>query len=43
MGPSLIKSFGGNSYYAIFIDDASRKTWIYALKENSNFLKIFKV
>lgn len=31
-GPSLMKSFGGNYYVITFIDDTSRRTWVYALK-----------
>ncbi|KAG9445072.1 hypothetical protein H6P81_016412 [Aristolochia fimbriata] len=36
------KSFGGNLYFVIFIDDYSRKTWIYTLKEKSNVFNMFK-
>lgn len=42
-GPSSTKSFGDNSYFLTFICDASRKTWIYTLKEKSDVFKIFKV
>ncbi|KAK2985190.1 hypothetical protein RJ640_010479 [Escallonia rubra] len=31
-GPTTVKSLGGNFYFVSFIDDASRKTWIYAIK-----------
>lgn len=32
-GPFDIPSFGGNRYYLTFIDDFSRKSWVYILKE----------
>ncbi|KAG9441314.1 hypothetical protein H6P81_017168 [Aristolochia fimbriata] len=41
-GPAQGKSFGGNLYFVIFIDDYSRKTWIYTLKEKSNVFNMFK-
>jgi hypothetical protein len=31
-GPMPVKSLGGSLYYIIFIDDYSRKTWLYLLK-----------
>ena len=31
-GPMNISSIGGNKYFLTFIDDFSRKTWIYLLK-----------
>ncbi|KAG8486393.1 hypothetical protein CXB51_019730 [Gossypium anomalum] len=34
-GPFDIPSLGGNKYYATFIDDFSRKSWIYLLKTKS--------
>ena len=34
-GPYDIESLGGNRYYITFIDDFSRKCWVYALKEKS--------
>ncbi|KAG9444914.1 hypothetical protein H6P81_016254 [Aristolochia fimbriata] len=41
-GPAQGKSFGGNLYFVIFIDDYSRKTWIYTLKEKPNVFNVFK-
>ncbi|KAG9446485.1 hypothetical protein H6P81_012613 [Aristolochia fimbriata] len=41
-GPAQGKSFGGNLYFVIFIDDYSRKTWIYTLKKKSNVFNMFK-
>ncbi|KAK2973279.1 hypothetical protein RJ640_015680 [Escallonia rubra] len=41
-GPTTVKSLGGNFYFVSFIDDASRKTWIYAITEKSNIYHTFK-
>ncbi|TQD75628.1 hypothetical protein C1H46_038836 [Malus baccata] len=41
-GPLDPMSYGGNRYFITFIDDFSRKTWVYFLKEKSAALKIFK-
>ncbi|KAL4378842.1 hypothetical protein GQ457_02G039300 [Hibiscus cannabinus] len=41
-GPFDIPSLGGNRYYLTFIDDYSRKCWIYVLKEKSEALAKFK-
>ena len=30
-GPMEVDSLGGNKYFVNFIDDASRKTWVYLL------------
>jgi hypothetical protein len=34
--------FGKNLYFLLFIDDYSRKTWVYFFKENSNVFSCFK-
>jgi hypothetical protein len=34
-GPITVPSLGGSLYYVSFIDDFSRKTWIYILKKKS--------
>ena len=34
-GPIKPNSFGKNKYFLLFIDDYSRKTWVYFLKEKS--------
>ena len=34
-GPMNISSIEGNSYFLTFIDDFSRKTWIYLLKSKA--------
>ncbi|XP_074334286.1 uncharacterized protein LOC141671793 [Apium graveolens] len=41
-GPFDISSLGGNMYYLTFIDDFSRKSWVYIIKEKSETLDKFK-
>ncbi|KAK3027346.1 hypothetical protein RJ639_041587 [Escallonia herrerae] len=41
-GPTTEKSLGGNFYFVSFIDDASRKTWIYAIKEKSDVITLLR-
>jgi transposase InsO family protein len=41
-GPSPTISYGGSSYFVSFIDDFSRKTWIYMLKSNDDVFIVFK-
>ena len=43
-GPMTVTSLGGYRYYVTFIDDYSRKTWIYFLKtkESEEVLNKFK-
>ena len=31
-GPMQLESLGGSRYFVMFIDDASRKVWVYFLK-----------
>ena len=31
-GPAQVSSLGGSHYYVTFIDDATRKTWVYCIK-----------
>lgn len=41
-GPMHIHSLGGHLYYLTFIDDFSRKTWIYYLKHKDEAFSMFK-
>nr|KYP51599.1 Retrovirus-related Pol polyprotein from transposon TNT 1-94 [Cajanus cajan]KYP51602.1 Retrovirus-related Pol polyprotein from transposon TNT 1-94 [Cajanus cajan]KYP51644.1 Retrovirus-related Pol polyprotein from transposon TNT 1-94 [Cajanus cajan] len=34
-GPTLVSSLGGSRYYVTFINDSTRKVWVYFLKQNS--------
>ena len=41
-GPITPASFEGRHYFLTFIDDFSRKTWVYLLKEKWEALETFK-
>ena len=41
-GPMSVHSFSGYSYCVTFIDDYSRKTWIYFLKAKSKVFERFQ-
>ena len=41
-GPSLVASLGGSRYFITFIDDSSRKVWVYFLKNKSDVFETFK-
>jgi transposase InsO family protein len=41
-GPVTVPSLGGSLYYVSFIDDFSRKTWIYFLRKKSKVFERFK-
>ena len=41
-GPIKPSSFGNNNYFLLFIDDFSRKTWVYFVKEKSEVFGVFK-
>jgi len=41
-GPITIESFSGKRYFISFIDDFSRKTWVYFLKEKSEVFQVLK-
>jgi transposase InsO family protein len=41
-GPAPVSSIGGASYYMTFIDDCTRKVWVYFLKHKSDAFECFK-
>jgi hypothetical protein len=41
-GPSQVSSLGGSHYYVTFIDDATRKTWVYCIRQKSDVFDTFK-
>jgi hypothetical protein len=41
-GPMPVRSLGGSLYYVIFIDDYSRKTWLYLLKSKDEVFSKFQ-
>ena len=41
-GPLKVKSFCCTLYFVTFIDDCSRKLWVYALKTKDQVLEKFK-
>ncbi|KAH9743695.1 hypothetical protein KPL70_003390 [Citrus sinensis] len=41
-GPSQVPSHGGAKYFITFIDDFSRKVWVYVLKHKSEAFEKFK-
>ena len=41
-GPMEIESMGGNKYFVTFIDDASRKLWVYILKTKDQVFQVFQ-
>ena len=40
--PSPTTSYGGSSYFVSFIDDFSRKVWVYMLKKKYDVFTVFK-
>ena len=40
-GPSKNSSLGGNHYYVTFVDDFSRRVWVYTMKTKDEVLGIF--
>ena len=41
-GPTQVSYLGGSKYYVTFIDDATRKTWVYCIKKNLMFLILLR-
>jgi hypothetical protein len=41
-GPTQISSLGGSHYYVTFIDDATRKTWVYCIRQKSDVFDTFE-
>ena len=41
-GPSQLSSLRISHYYVTFIDDATRKVWVYFLKKKSNIFKLLR-
>ena len=42
-GPAEVTSLGGSQYFITFIDDATRKLWMYFLKHKSDVFDVFKM
>ena len=42
MWGQLQSSIGGKSYFVTFIDDHSRKVWVYFLRQKSEVHEVFK-
>jgi hypothetical protein len=41
-GPTQVSSLGGSRYYVTFIDDATRKTWVYCIRQKYDVFDTFK-
>ena len=41
-GPTQVSSLGGSKCYVTFIDDATRKTWVYCIQKKSDVFNTFK-
>ena len=41
-GPAQVQSLGGSHYYFTFIDDATRKTWVYCIRQKYDVFDTFK-
>ena len=41
-GPVRVTSMSGHRYYIIFIDDFSRTSWVYLLRDRSHVINVLK-
>ena len=41
-GPAQVSSLGASHYYVTFIDDATRKTWVYCIQQKFDVFDTFK-
>lgn len=41
-GPFHVEGYGGERYWAVFIDDFTRFAWVFAIKQRSDFLTCLK-
>jgi transposase InsO family protein len=41
-GPAKVSYLGGSCYYVTFIDDATRKTWVYCIQQKYDVFYTFK-
>jgi len=41
-GLAQVSSLGGSHYYATFIDDAAKKTWVYYIRQKFDVFDTFK-
>lgn len=41
-GPMQVPSLGGSRYFLLFVDDYTRKIWVYCVKEKSDAFSCFK-
>jgi hypothetical protein len=41
-GPTQVSYLGGSRYYVTFIDDATRKTWVYCIRQKYGVFDTFK-
>jgi hypothetical protein len=40
-GPAQVSSLGGSCYYVTFIDDATRKNWVYCIRQKNDVFDTF--
>ena len=40
-GPAKVNSIGGSCYYFTFIDDATRKVWVYCIRKEFDVFETF--